>query len=185
MTFPLRLPSRRGYSPNDRAIEHWAREHQSDSAAHGDHGASHAIDGTDPIGFPVFLGRAKVQAATNATAVADGWEDWGGATPLSVVVTKRLAATRLLVTYGFSAFHTTAGGQQFHFAIHESVTATRYDQHDAAYNTASQHQGWDGSALISGLAAGAHTLKLQVDVDTDSLSTNSADYGHIEVWEVP
>lgn len=135
--------------------------------------------------MPAFLGSLQIQANFWENFAADGWEDWGGAGRLSVAVTKRRGDTRLLVEWGASIDNPTANGFYFDAGIHESVTNARYNVARFWSTANGGTRFYSGVAIISGLAVGAHTLKLQMDSNGDRILADANQAGFLKVWEIP
>lgn len=147
------------------------RRRVSTLEAHGT-GAAHA-----------FLGRLIAQGGSWSNAAADGWEDWGGgAASTKLEVTKLRADTDLLVVYGYSIYGTVST-PAWNYAISDGTT--RFDQLTAFKNTLGDHTGASGAALLTGLAAGSKTLKLQVDATTGTVNTDANDYLWMVCIEIP
>jgi hypothetical protein len=171
MTAPiLRLPSQRfaadrsAHAANNRALEAWARELA-------------AL-------MPVFFGRD--QDSGNGSTTSTVYADWPGVTgAISITATKRRADTRLFVTVNTCAYSSQVGNR-----VLQTVSVDGVDKADNGsffFNEASSHRGFGWTMVLTGIAAGSHTIKLRWRTATaaQGINVDSNDFAFMDVWEVP
>lgn len=76
--------------------------------------------------------------------------------PSSFTISKKLAATRLKVSIGFTAF---SSGTSTGIGFGAQIGGTDYDVVQSYFTVANQYQQFFGSAYISGIGAGTQTLQ--------------------------
>jgi hypothetical protein len=169
---------------NDRALETWARENRAVLLGHG---ADHALDGTDPaLSFPVFLGAVHIEKAATNTLVTPA--HWADLPEYTTTVTKKLAATRLLVSWGFTG-QPSASGSNWDIRVDaDGLQSGVLHRLRNIHDSATRIPPWTGVDLISSVPAGSTVVKLQIGLASGSVNFTTYitdDFANFEIWEVP
>lgn len=133
-----------------------------------------------PDSFPNKRVTTVIPTATRSTT-STTYVAWPAGQALTATFTKRVDATRLLVT--LQASHYTSAGAAVDYGV--SVDGGADVQIKNGFvNTASEHLDAVGSVEVSGLAAGSHTIALKARIGTGTLSVDNNDQVQLVVEEV-